>query len=135
MLLLILAKAGPAAAQTAAGALNWLRVNAQVIDHFRDAGGLPSRHLGLLAIRPRSHATLERYCTVGGLYIDVLRIALRTTPDRILDLALHFGSRRERADSDVIDDPFDAAKVCERILGGVTRAMLQSMTVPTLMSH
>lgn len=63
-------------------------------------------------------AKLERADAASG---DIQPIILSIAADASLDL--------------IIMGAYDHSRLQERLLGGVTRGMLQSMTVPTLMSH
>ncbi|UWU94768.1 universal stress protein [Bradyrhizobium sp. CB1015] len=77
------------------------------------AGGL-ARHLGRRGLSTR---------TVGltATRADIQPIILSLAADESLDLLVMGG--------------YGHSRLQERVLGGVTRAMLEAMTVPTLMSH
>ncbi len=78
-----------------------------------------------------SVAALEAYLTRRGLIARVERVEADRT-----DIQPTILSAAADAGLDLIAmGGYGHSRLSERVLGGVTRGMLQSMTVPTLMSH
>jgi len=76
-------------------------------------------------------ADLGQHLARHGLKVDVKRI---TSPD--IDVPSTILSHAADSSADmIVMGGYGHSRLKERILGGVTRGMLQSMTVPTLMSH
>lgn len=91
---------------------------------WNEAGGAPDETLG-----PRL-ATLHRWLTLHGVPAEV---GVETTEIGIADAML---SRAADLDCDlIVMGAYGHARWTQRMLGGATRGLLASMTVPVLMSH
>ncbi|CAG1018786.1 hypothetical protein BURC_03600 [Burkholderiaceae bacterium] len=113
------------AARSVSDALPLLRRATQVqVLSWNESGGTPDKTL-----RPRLDA-LQQWLLWQGVAADV---AVETTEIGIAEAML---SRASDLEADlIVMGAYGHARWAERVLGGATRGLLASMTVPVLMSH
>jgi nucleotide-binding universal stress UspA family protein len=116
-------KPTPEAARAVAAALPLLR-HAQTV-HLALWDGLPSHRVHA------STSNIEKYLRHHGVQVRVLR---QGHPDR--QLGEHLLSLCADVQADLlVMGCYSHSRARERVLGGVTQTILQSMTLPVLMSH
>jgi nucleotide-binding universal stress UspA family protein len=106
---------------------------------LRDAGPFLARaqHITIISVNEKevpadvSAATLKSHLARHGLPASIVRMDADRTDVQptILSIAADAGLDL------IVMGGYGHSRLNERILGGVTRGMFQSMTVPTLMSH